>query len=92
MTAITVAPMAWVGGLAIVWGFVGLAFWILLIALIVLLARGVRTTAGASGEPAVRLLEERYARGEITREEFLERRAVLGGSSPADDSRFSAPQ
>jgi uncharacterized membrane protein len=24
------------------------------------------------------VLEERYARGEITREEFLERRAVLG--------------
>jgi uncharacterized membrane protein len=25
------------------------------------------------------VLEERYARGEITREDFLERRAVLGG-------------
>jgi putative membrane protein len=87
MTAITVAPMAWVGGLAIVWGFVGVAFWILLIALIVLLARGARTAADASREPAVRVLEERYARGEITREEFLERRAVLGGTSPADDSR-----
>jgi Short C-terminal domain len=38
----------------------------------------------------VRLLEERYARGEISREEFLERRTVLGGSSlgaPGDDSR-----
>jgi putative membrane protein len=87
MMAITVAPMAWVGGFAVVWGFVGVAFWILLIALIVLLARGVRTTAGPPGEPAVRVLEERYARGEITREEFLERRAVLGRTSPADDSR-----
>jgi putative membrane protein len=27
--------------------------------------------------PALRLLEERYARGEISREEFLERRRVL---------------
>src|SRR5438094_6122528 len=38
--------------------------------------------------PALRLLEERYARGEISREEFLERRRVLleaptpQGSSP----------
>jgi uncharacterized membrane protein len=30
----------------------------------------------------VRLLEERYARGEITREEFLERRAVLDPAWP----------
>jgi hypothetical protein len=30
----------------------------------------------------VRLLEERYARGEITREEFLERRAVLDPTWP----------
>ena len=68
----------------------GVAFWILLIALIVILVRGLRTTARASGGPAIRLLEERYARGEITREEFLDGRAVLGGSSPGapgDDSR-----
>jgi uncharacterized membrane protein len=42
----------------------------------------VRTTARASGGPAVRLLEERYARGEITREEYLERRNVLSEGSP----------
>jgi putative membrane protein len=90
MTAITLAPVAAGGGLAIVWGLTGVAFWILLIALLVLLVRGMRTTARASGGPAVRLLEERYARGEITREEFLERRTVLGGGSlgaPGDDSR-----
>jgi putative membrane protein len=84
MTAIVV-PMGW-AGVAIVWGFMGIAFWILLIALIVLLVRGVRTTARESGGPAVRLLEERYARGEISREEFLERRDVLGGTS-ADTPR-----
>ena len=87
MTAITLAPA---GGPAIIWGFMSVAFWILLIALLVLLVRGMRTTARASGGPAVRLLEERYARGEITREEFLERRTVLGGSSPGtpgNDSR-----
>jgi uncharacterized membrane protein len=73
MTAILFVP---------VWGFMGLAFWILLIGLIVLIARGMPTTARDSRGPAVRLLEERYARGEISREEFLERRAVLDGTSP----------
>jgi putative membrane protein len=74
MTAISLVPFAW--------GFMGLAFWILLVALIVLLVRGTPTTARDSAGGAVRLLEERYARGEITREDFLERRAVLGGSNP----------
>jgi putative membrane protein len=80
--ASALASMASGGGMAIVWGLMGVAFWILLIALLVFLVGGMRTTARASGERAVRLLEERYARGEITREEFLERRTVLGASSP----------
>ena len=65
-------------------------FWILHIALIVLVVWRMRTTAAPSHGPAVSLLEERYARGEITREEFLERRAVLGDGSPGapgDDPR-----
>jgi putative membrane protein len=65
-----------------VWGFMGLAFPIVLIGLIVLIARGTRTPARDAEGSGVRLLEERYARGEINREEFLERRAVLGGTSP----------
>ena len=88
MTAISLAPIAW-GGVAIAWGFMGLAFWILLVALIVLLVRGTRTPARDSAGGAVRVLEERYARGEIPRDDFLERRAVLGGSNPgaAGDDR-----
>jgi uncharacterized membrane protein len=70
------------GGLPIFWGLMGASFWILLIVGIVLLVRGMRTTAGASGGPAVRLLEERYARGEITREDFLARPAGHGESAP----------
>lgn len=81
MTVLPLALLGW-GGPAIVGGFVGIAFWILLIALIVLLVRGTRTAAPASGGSAVRLLEERYARGEITHEDFLERRAVLGRRPP----------
>ena len=81
MTAFLLAP---IGGLPLVWGFMGIAFWILLIALIVLLVRGTRPAARGADGPAVRLLEERYARGEMTRDDFLERRAVLGGISPAE--------
>jgi putative membrane protein len=89
MTAILLVPLGWVG-VPIVWGFMGIAFWILLIGLVVLVARGMRTTARDTEGPAVRLLEERYARGEIEREEFLERRAVLDRSwadAPPDASR-----
>jgi uncharacterized membrane protein len=85
MIAISLAPMAWVG-----WGFMGLGFWILFATLIVLLVRATRTPARDSAGGAIRVLEERYASGEITREDFLERRAVLGGGNPgaaADESQ-----
>jgi putative membrane protein len=89
MMAPPLALLGW-GGLAIVGGFVGIALWILLIALVVLLVRGTRATGPASGESAVRILEERYARGEITHEDFLERRAVLGGK-PAGAAGNDSP-
>ena len=57
MTGISLAPMAWV-----VWGFMGLAFWILLGALIVPLVRGTRTPVNDSTGGAIRVLEERCAR------------------------------
>jgi uncharacterized membrane protein len=80
VTAIVLAPIG-LSGVLILWPFMGITLWLLVIALVVFLLRGVRTTGGDSGEGPVRVLEERYARGEITREEFLERRAVLGGST-----------
>jgi uncharacterized membrane protein len=86
MTAALLAPLGSGGGLAIVWGLTGALLWILPVALIVLVVWRVRTPARAVRGPAVRLLEERYARGEITREEFLERRAVLGQGSPGAPS------
>jgi putative membrane protein len=81
MTALLLVPTGSVG-VAIVWGFMGIAFWVLLIALIVVIVRGTRTTARDPESPAVRLLEERYARGEISSNEFLERRTVLDRTSP----------
>ena len=56
-------------------------FWIFVIVLIV---RLVRRGAGEHMRTpsALHVLEERYARGEITREEFAERRAVLLDREP----------
>ena len=61
------------------------AFWVGVVWLIVALVRRDRPTPpGPSRPPALDVLEERYARGEITHEEFVQRRAVLtGGALPA---------
>jgi putative membrane protein len=63
----------WLGAL------IGVLFWIGIIVLVVFLLRGElpRLQDRLGGSPALRLLEERYAKGEISREDFLERRAVL---------------
>jgi putative membrane protein len=72
------AHMWWDGGWGIAWGLVMAAFWIAVIAGLVILLRAVaRGSGGPGGQSALKVLEERYARGEITRDEFLERRAVL---------------
>jgi putative membrane protein len=70
------------------WGLIGflvmVAFWVLVVMIILGLVRGGGTRRGV-GSGSVRILEERYARGEIEREEFLERRRhLLGESSPTE--------
>ena len=65
------------------WGLIGtlftLAFWGLIVFAIVALLRssGSGSGTGEGSAPALRTLEARYARSEITREDFLERREVL---------------
>jgi putative membrane protein len=96
----------WGPGWGLVWGLVSAAFWIaIIVAAVLLLRHELPRLEHRFGEPpALRLLEERYARGEISREEFLERRAVLlqplpppspppapAGTSPAGDPSEAGP-
>jgi putative membrane protein len=73
-----IANIGGLGGLGIVELLVMLAFWTLIILLVVGLVRG-RRGMGAPTSNALRVLKERYARGEIDHDEFMERRRVLLG-------------
>src|SRR5437879_2675638 len=82
----------WGPGWGLLFGGIWIVFWIAVVWLIVALVRSRRNDHGPSHHPppppqrprALEVLEERYAGGEISREEFLERRAVLLGTSPPD--------
>ncbi len=66
-------------------GLLMLLFWVFVIALIVwiVLALGGRQIRGDDGHSgAVRILEERLARGEIDAEEFRVRRAAIADAKP----------
>ena len=54
-----------------------LLLWTLAIVGIVLLVRILWTRTGGGKDDALGMLQERYARGEIDREEYQERRSVL---------------
>ncbi len=76
------ADWGWDGGPG--WGFLvafsWIAFWVI-VGLVVYAVVRSRPAHGQGGRsPALRVLEERYARGEISREEFLRRRDVLAGA------------
>jgi putative membrane protein len=71
------------GPFELLFGLAWLVFWIAVVVIVVRLLRsGPATTRPSS---ALRVLEERYARGEIDRDEFFERRRVLLGEPPAAD-------
>jgi putative membrane protein len=81
--------MSFLGPESLFWvfGLIPLLFWVAVIWIIVLLVRRrdqppvtPYPSEFPSSQPrALDTLEERYARGEISRDEFLERRAVLLG-------------
>ena len=62
-----------------------LLFWGGLVAVVVVLVRGSgrsdRGPRDSAGFDPLEILEERYARGEISEEEFEERRRVLRGNA-----------
>lgn len=71
----------WVG---MIFGMVSmLLFWALLIAAVVVLVRYVwgsdRSPAGRQEKTALDILKDRYARGEIEREEFQQKKCDLEG-------------
>ena len=83
--------MFWWGGPGWSWvgGLFSLAFWVALIVVAVVLLRRELPHLGqrSQASSAIRMLEERYARGEISREEFLHRREVLlHGHGTYDDT------
>lgn len=63
----TGSALGWFGG-----GVMMIVFWVLLIALIVWIVReaGGRHSQPHSGSQALAILKERYAKGEIDKEEF----------------------
>jgi putative membrane protein len=59
-----------------------IAFWALVVLLVAKLVKN-RPAHAPGQSAALHLLEERYARGEMSRDEFLERKAVLSGHASA---------
>ncbi|MHB8623263.1 MAG: SHOCT domain-containing protein [Sulfuricaulis sp.] len=59
-------------------GFFMILFWVVIIALVVQLMRWIRGSSARTGQPsgnsALDTLKERYARGEIGREEYQQKK------------------
>lgn len=52
-------------------------FWALVFVAVVAVVRSVREDRGSQGEEAARLLDERFARGDIDEQDYLARRDLL---------------
>jgi putative membrane protein len=77
MTELSTSLMAFGGGW---WILSGPLFWLLLIVGIVLLVRGRSGRSpwtGGGGETGIDVLERRFAEGELSLEQYRERRSVL---------------
>jgi putative membrane protein len=67
----------WGGGYGFFGGFMMIAFWGIIIALIVVAVRWFNAKDGNSGSNALAILNERFAKGEIDEDEFKRRKAAL---------------
>ena len=82
--------MMWNGVEGMGWGWIGLGmvhmllFWVLVILGIAVLVRWLGGSSGASGGEAparaMDILKARYAKGELTREQFEQMKQDIGGS------------
>ena len=71
-------------------GVLMILFWSVLVALVILLVRWFAARFAEQRRPvnsALQILEERFARGEIDRQEFEERRQLLAGGTGAAKGR-----
>lgn len=68
--------MGWFGG-----GIMMLVFWVLLIVFIVWMVREIsgKNSPSHSGSNALEILKERYAKGEIDKEEFESKKKDISG-------------
>jgi putative membrane protein len=67
------------------WGMASSLFWIAVVILVITaFSRGPRHPMGPfwRGSPALDILEQRYARGEIGRDEYLQKKRDLMGGGP----------
>ena len=72
--------MGWGYGMGWLWIIINIAFWIAIIVGIIFLVKWLATSSkqqAKSEDSAVEILRKRYARGEINREEFEERKRDL---------------
>jgi putative membrane protein len=64
------------------YGFFGGIMWLFWLVVIAAIVWGIKAMAGGSAETqksSLELLDERYARGEIERDEYEQKRKDLGG-------------
>jgi phage shock protein PspC (stress-responsive transcriptional regulator) len=77
----TLVRAAWL--VAAIFGGVGVLAYVILWIVLPEGDQPVSAPGARRSSQAVRILEERYARGEISLEEYQERRAVLEGAPPS---------
>jgi putative membrane protein len=72
----------WPGPFEIIFAIAGFVFWVGFWVLIAVLIVNLVKRGGGQRSSALGVLEERYARGEVSRDEFFERKTVLQGREP----------